>query len=260
METREQIVLADLNYVEAMRDQTRCAGGTIVEEEGVVMMLGPGPHPILNNAVRMDESTDAGDCIELLTDYYGAYRHGYTLILRNANDDSDLKAFAKDAGMVPLMSPPEMVCTSRLPGADLPAGVEIRRVRDAEDLADFRDVAEDAWSTYGIPAEVTRAIFRGDAFLDAPHIVGVVGYADGAAASCALAHLSHGIAGLYWVSTVGSARGRGLGEACTRAVTNLGFDMGARMVSLQASPMGLPIYQRLGFEQIATYELLALLP
>jgi len=260
MDRHEQIVLADLNYVEALRDQTRSCGGTLVEEEGVVMMLGPGPHPILNNAVRMDESTDAGDCIELLSDYYGAYRHGYTLVLRNANDDSDLKAFAKESGLVPLLSPPEMVRTSKLPAADLPAGMEIRRVESAEDLADFRDVAEDAWSTYGIPAEVTRTIFGGDAFIDAPHVVGVVGYADGAAASCALVHLSHGIAGLYWVSTVGSARGRGLGEACTRAVTNIGFDMGARMVSLQASPMGLPIYERLGFEKIATYELLALIP
>jgi len=65
--------------------------------------------------------------------------------------------------------------------------------------------------------------------------------------------LSHGIAGVYWVGTVEGARSRGLGEAVTRAVTNAAFDRGATANSLQASPMGEPIYRRMGYEEIYRY-------
>jgi predicted GNAT family acetyltransferase len=65
--------------------------------------------------------------------------------------------------------------------------------------------------------------------------------------------LSHGIAGVYWVGTVDDARGRGLGEAVTRAVTNAAFDLGARANTLQASIMGEPIYRRMGYETLYSY-------
>ena len=54
---------------------------------------------------------------------------------------------------------------------------------------------------------------------------------------------SHGIAGLYWVGTVEQARRSGLGRAVTAAVTNIAFDRGASLVTLQASVMGEPVYR-----------------
>jgi len=48
-------------------------------------------------------------------------------------------------------------------------------------------------------------------------------------------------------------RGRGLGEAVTRAVTNAGFDLGARINTLQASPMGAPSYLRMGYQTVFDY-------
>jgi predicted GNAT family acetyltransferase len=55
------------------------------------------------------------------------------------------------------------------------------------------------------------------------------------------------VAGVYWVGTTGGARRTGHAEACTRRVTNAAFALGARAVTLQASPMGEPIYTRLGY-------------
>ena len=72
--------------------------------------------------------------------------------------------------------------------------------------------------------------------------------------------LSHGIGGVYWVGTTPAGRGRGLAEACTRTVTNIAFDEGARMVTLQASPMGDPIYRRMGYRQIGSYALYFSMP
>ena len=47
-----------------------------------------------------------------------------------------------------------------------------------------------------------------------------------------------------------AARGQGLGALVTTAVTNLAFARGAASVTLQASPMGEPVYRALGYEPI----------
>jgi len=41
-----------------------------------------------------------------------------------------------------------------------------------------------------------------------------------------------------------------LAEACVRLVSNAGFARGAKIAALQASPMGEPIYQRIGYRTI----------
>ena len=64
---------------------------------------------------------------------------------------------------------------------------------------------------------------------------------------------SDGVASVQWVGTIPTARGTGLGALVTTAVTNLAFDRGATSCTLQASPMGAPVYQRLGYETLYDY-------
>ena len=61
------------------------------------------------------------------------------------------------------------------------------------------------------------------------------------------------VAGVYYVGTLEAARGKGLGELVTRAVTNRGFDLGGGFASLQATDMGAPVYSRMGYELLTTY-------
>ena len=65
---------------------------------------------------------------------------------------------------------------------------------------------------------------------------------------------SDGVASLQWVGTVPAARSGGLGALVTVMATNLAFEHGASSCTLQASPMGEPIYLRLGYETIYRYE------
>jgi predicted acetyltransferase len=67
--------------------------------------------------------------------------------------------------------------------------------------------------------------------------------------------VSHGVAGIYWVGSLEQARGKGLGRAVTAAATNAGFELGAEIASLQASPMGKPIYEAMGYETVFDYRL-----
>ena len=50
-----------------------------------------------------------------------------------------------------------------------------------------------------------------------------------------------------------AARGLGLGGLLTTRVTNLAFEHGAASVTLQASPMGEPVYLALGYEPLYHY-------
>ncbi len=53
--------------------------------------------------------------------------------------------------------------------------------------------------------------------------------------------------------TVPTARTAGLGALVTIRATNLAFEHGASSCTLQASPMGEPLYRRLGYETIYHY-------
>lgn len=57
-------------------------------------------------------------------------------------------------------------------------------------------------------------------------------------------------AGLYNISTLEEARGRGLGYAVTAALMNLARDRGCTHAVLHASEMGRPVYERLGFVEV----------
>ena len=60
--------------------------------------------------------------------------------------------------------------------------------------------------------------------------------------------LSRGVAGIYNVSCIPEARGRGIGTAITLALLLEARQMGFRIGILQASSRGYGIYRRLGFK------------
>jgi predicted GNAT family acetyltransferase len=65
---------------------------------------------------------------------------------------------------------------------------------------------------------------------------------------------SHRIAGVFNVSTIPEYRRRGIGEAMTWRAAVDGLAEGCIASALQASEMGLPIYQRMGYRQVLTYQ------
>lgn len=260
VDDRSLVALGDQSYLEALREQARATGGAVDERDGMLLVTGPGRHPIYNYAVRTDPSVDAQQVFARAERHFGELGYGFTVVTMNAFDDSAMGESARAKGLAALLSPPAMFCTRKLEAKPTPPGIRLEPVRDAAGLAAFRDVSKVAWATYGIAEDVTAAIFTRLSMVAAGHITGVVAYEGSMGLSCALVLLSHGIAGVYWVGTAPEGRGRGLADACTRTVTNIGFDAGARMVTLQASAMGDPIYRRMGYRQIGSYTLYFSMP
>jgi hypothetical protein len=77
-----------------------------------------------------------------------------------------------------------------------------------------------------------------------------VGRVDGRPVTTATAYVGQGFVGIYAVGTTKDARGRGYGEAATWAATLCRPDLPA---TLQASPMGRPVYERMGYRTVAEF-------
>ncbi len=59
-----------------------------------------------------------------------------------------------------------------------------------------------------------------------------------------------GVAGIFDVEVIPALRGRGIGTALTRAACLHSQQLGCRYAVLNATPMGEPVYRRLGFESM----------
>jgi ribosomal protein S18 acetylase RimI-like enzyme len=249
--------LGHLNYLEFGRFLARCSGraGTILEEGGMVFHAPRSSFPVLfNGAWRVDPTVDAHEALSRADAFFGSRSRGYSVNLRDGfAEDDDLRAAAESAGLIGVIHAPEMVRWQPVDTRALPDGVALRWVRDEESLGAFVEVNESAYTSLGMPVGAIAEAITDLASFTAPTVHSIVAYLDGEPVAAAQTILSHSIAGVYFVGTVERARGSGLGDAVTRAVTNRAFDAGARAVTLQASAMGEPIYLKMGYQTIYHY-------
>jgi GNAT superfamily N-acetyltransferase len=143
---------------------------------------------------------------------------------------------------------PGMAMTD-LDGIPRPDSVaEIVEVTDSDDRAEFSTVTA---SAFGMSPDVTAPVDR--ACLAADGVRLFLGKVDGAPAASGLLVRSGAVAGVYWIGVIEEFRRRGIGRAMSRAVLRAGRDAGCRVGVLQASEMGYPLYEEMGFETIVTY-------
>jgi ribosomal protein S18 acetylase RimI-like enzyme len=132
-------------------------------------------------------------------------------------------------------------------------GLEIRRITTREELDDYIGVFAPILSpSQAFTDFLVRATERIGFGEDAPeeHFIGLVHGEPVATASLVTAG---GAAGIYNVTIVEAARGRGIGAAITAAAVRHGAARGFTTATLQASVMGRPVYERLGFEFVCDF-------
>jgi GNAT superfamily N-acetyltransferase len=128
-------------------------------------------------------------------------------------------------------------------------GFEIRRVTDEAGLDDHRKVVTEG---FGSPPEVALGTTCPE-LLRRPECVVNVGYAEGAPVTSGLAWRTGRVVGVYAIATIPAARHRGFGAAMTARIMTDGLASGCDTAVLQASELGRPIYERLGFTVDVSY-------
>jgi GNAT superfamily N-acetyltransferase len=132
-------------------------------------------------------------------------------------------------------------------GVEMPSGLEIIEVVDAELIAPWADVICRGFGWVESIHEPFRQLNEKLGVCNAIPWHHYLGFLDGRAASACTIYEGSGILGVYLVAVAPEARRRGLGFATTWYALNEARGMGYGPTILQASPMGKGVYEKLGF-------------
>jgi GNAT superfamily N-acetyltransferase len=219
-------------WVEGVGRPWRIWDDLVVADMGLAVSLPP------NHASVLEPLTDAAvpGVVERMRDFFDGSPGG-PFELWSAWPTPDLASLGFEPWSVPLMlrqaggSPPPT-----------PPELEIGEVDDDPSAAD----ASALLAVFGTPVEDTAGRINPGLASDTDRIWhGRVG---GKPASLAAASVSHGFVGVYAVATAPEFRGRGYGEALSWKATMFRPGLPA---TLQASPMGRPVYERMGYSVAA---------
>jgi Acetyltransferase (GNAT) domain len=230
--------------------------GALEESDGVVLCAGGSWIPLVGNAAyRTDTSVDPTELISRARDFFAGVGRGFSIKVRDNGEDDDLRQACLAAGIEGFgETAPQMLVRHPLPDHPPVPGVTVRPVDDEGGLRAFVAVNAEAYGTYGLPPEEVDVTF-GDAarVLADPACHIVIASRGSTPVATAMIYESDGVASVQWVGTVPAARKSGLGALVTSRVTNLAFTRGASSVTLQASPMGAPVYLALGYETLYNF-------
>jgi hypothetical protein len=159
-------------------------------------------------------------------------------------------AFAQ-RGLVPTSAIPFMVLSDveRLRSA-IPVGADLRLAMSFADVDALLSLLERG---FGMPPQLTRHQFP-IALFGLPGMATTILRADGADVSTALGAVDGDLCGVFNVATPEEHRRHGHGAAATAHAVLHGALAGATAAYLQASPMGFPVYERLGFATVEHWQ------
>ena len=242
------------NWIAYLTGTMRCTSrASVTRAGGVVTILTGLPFDWFNQVlVEHEDATTDG----LLAGVARALERGdrFVVRLRSGIDDRFVTTLAQ-AGFDPAgdeASTPGMVAFPIDRDSIAQHGapeLEIRRVSDIAGIDAHRHVVTAGFGSD--PAVAWGTACPG--LLDRPDCVVYVGCADGSPVVSGLGWRSGPTIGVYSIATVQSARRRGYGAAMTARVMADGVDAGCEQAALQASDMGRPIYERLGFRTVVRY-------
>lgn len=206
------------------------------------------PMPLFNQAFVFEEPA-VGD-LEQATSWFAERQVPFWV----STPDSVAPAIAdmaESTGLDPVAA--TMPGMAYAPLGDLPAaavgGAEFVRVTDSAQLDDLAVVTSEA---FGAPLEAA-AMLAPASTLDDDRCAWFVGYLDGDLAACGQLLHTEDTAGVYSIGVREQFRRRGLGTAITTAALVAGRELGCATGVLQASPMGAPVYDRMGFDTVTQY-------
>ncbi|MCB0116764.1 MAG: GNAT family N-acetyltransferase [Caldilineaceae bacterium] len=128
-----------------------------------------------------------------------------------------------------------------------PDGFSVRIVDSSAMMADWSRVSAAGFETGLDVCKVYHDAYAQHLPSADNNAVHLIGYHGDEPVTSSTLLVAGGIAGIYDISTPPEHRRRGFGSAITVATLNLARAKGQRHVCCMASDMGLPIYQRLGF-------------
>ncbi len=142
---------------------------------------------------------------------------------------------------------------SATPPLTTPPSVTFIQVTDGASVEQFARTMVDGFGFGAEAIPIFRQITARACLPPDPEWVYHLGFLDDQPVSTCATFLHAGVAGLFMICTLPEARGRGIGGAITQFALLQASALGYRVSVLQATPMGFPVYRRLGYETCAVF-------
>jgi ribosomal protein S18 acetylase RimI-like enzyme len=239
--------LADGNLRAAAQAWAIVAGGDAWEDSGVVVAAAGGPLRSFNQVFITEPASDLAAALQRVRAYFAERRLRYRVRLREELVERCEPALLA-AGFGPQGGIPSLALHP-VEGSTDAGGLEMASVTEERTLRDHVAVVA---AGFEWAPDVLGLVFT-EALLRHPQWRAYTGYAAGRPVAASQLCVTEGAAGVYYVATLPEARRRGFGEAMTRHAIEQGAAAGCTVATLQASPLGLPVYERMGFRQVDDY-------
>jgi ribosomal protein S18 acetylase RimI-like enzyme len=238
----------DANYWQSFRLVARACGGKVLERDGMLAISSGLPVAMLNIAFVTEPLAEPPRSLKEAMDFYDEQRLPFVVRMREGVDPESEEASAA-LGMPYSDTVPGMALYPVPPAPEPVQGLDIERVRDSNRLGDYQRVAAEG---FGMPREWTERLM-GPAFIKLEGFESYLGTMDGNPVAVSSVFVDGEVAGVYNVATLQSHRRRGIGEAMTWRCVARGREAGCSIAVLEASEMGKPVYERMGFRVVAPY-------
>jgi hypothetical protein len=251
----DRVALSISQFLDAWRIFGRACPGTRMLNAGAVEYVFTGlPIPFFNIAVMTSGQVSAPvleaaarGAIQWASDKNAPW----LFVVTNDTLDAgvDAAAVLDGCGFVPLLPLTGMIASRVDPPARVPEGLRLEVPEDDPGCCDVIDVNSAA---YGMDLAAAKPSFGRGAFW-ADHVA-VLGRAEGAPATSAAVMLSGGHRYVALVATQPKQQKRGFAEAAMRYALGVAADkFGERPTFLHATDAGRPIYERMGYQPVATH-------
>ena len=237
------------NYLAALQRITVLGSGGHAEQLPPWVLLDAGlDFDFFNIAAVREHVGDPTAAITGAAGWFDRREKPFRFMLRDTADAALTEAAEAQGFQIdPYDREPAMLLRdfSVLPSA--PPGLTIARVAGEEDMGPYAAVEPSPAGDLGLRQSISRRA------LAIPGCALFVGWMDGLAVARSMSLVTAEMVGVYNVFVAPELRGRGYGRAMTAAAINAGLDAGATSACLSATPLGFPVYERMGFRTVFHY-------
>ncbi len=223
--------------------------------EDSVITRSPIDFPFFNNVMSaVISSQSAAARIKELNEQVGGNEKGVCWWLGQGNRPDNLAALLENAGAFKVMENCLMaVELDQLPEVDIPEGIEVVEVISNEQLAQWNSVVCPA---HEIPADIQphwREMYAAAGYGPESKVTRhFLALQNGKAVGATSLITAAGVASVANVATDKAYRQRGIGSLLNFWPLKVAEQCGYKVACLSASPGGVPVYAKLGFEELAT--------
>jgi GNAT superfamily N-acetyltransferase len=251
---KELIRAIETTYYEAITDLCTGVPGIFLRREPDMTIYSTGlPMALLNGVLGPKfNASNLSKRAEVAMSHFKDARLPMRWVLGPSSTPPELDGFLLRQGLVSELTTPGMAIDLRTVNrGPLPSGLEIRPVEDMESLENCCDISAEVFEVpehiRGSWGDLIRSYGIG------PTRRWFLGHLDGRPVSTSFLVLHGDVAGIYMVATLKEARGKGVGSAMTHEPLLPAKDAGYDVAVLEASELGLPVYERLGFRKLCEF-------